>query len=236
MSRILGIIPARTGSQRIRNKNFKFFGNKPLVLHTLEQAIACKSLDRIIVSTNHVELENIIPEKLLPYFIKRPEELCKPTSRGFSYAKHALEYCDNHYDDQFTHFVALPPTAPLRLPSDIDSCVEILLKEQCDTVTSMVKTNMMFHAFKQKKITHDGKVVPFLIEEEGKTAYQELPEVYVRNCAVYASKVEVLGLRTMIGEDCRGYIMPAERSVDINENIDFEFARFLFEHGKNRSE
>lgn len=227
MSKILGIIPARIGSQRVPNKNFRNFGGKPLVLHSLEQALKSEKLDRIIVSTNHKDLPSLIPTTLLEYFITRPEAICHSKARGYSYVKHAIEHCKQAYKEEFTHFVTLPPTGPLRISKDIDNCIEKLLKENCDTVTSMVEVNMMYHGIKQKEIVENDTIKPFLIEENGRAAYYQLPKVYVRNCAIYASKIEVIEKESMIGADCRAYIMPPERSIDINEMIDFEFAEFL---------
>ena len=73
------------------------------------------------------------------------------------------------------------------------------------------------------------RLVGFLGEEGGKMAAHELPELFVRNCAVYASRRNVIDAGQIIGPDCRGYIMPRERSIDINDRLDYDFARFLFE-------
>jgi CMP-N,N'-diacetyllegionaminic acid synthase len=233
VTQLIGIIPTRTGSQRVPNKNFRTFVNKPLVLHSLEQAIACKDLDRVVVSTNHPDLSGIIPSAYLPYFIKRPDGISDAKAKGYLYVAHALKYCKEKFSEDFSHFVVLPPTGPLRTTSDISACINKLLSKNCDTVTSMVEVNMMYHGFKQKKILEQDKVTPFLIEENGRSAYHELPKAYVRNCAIYASKVQVIENKTLIGKDCRAYIMPPEKSVDINDPIDFEFAEFLYQTKKS---
>lgn len=57
--------------------------------------------------------------------------------------------------------------------------------------------------------------------------YKQLPDVYVRNCAIYASRVSVLEEQSMIGEKCRAYMMPVEFSIDINEMFHFEMAEYI---------
>ena len=61
-------------------------------------------------------------------------------------------------------------------------------------------------------------------------AEHELPKIYVRNCSVYVSKVEVLKkYKQIIGKDMHGYLMPPERSIDINDERDFLFAKYMYE-------
>lgn len=202
-------------------------------MHTLLQAIESTQLDRVVVSTNHPALSSIIPSEYLPFFIPRPESISHSTAKGYTYVDHALNFCEKEYNETYTHFIVLPPTGPLRNVEDIEACIDKLIAEKCDTVTSMVSVNMMYHGFKQKEIIEQDKVKPFLTEENNRSAYYELPEVYVRNCAIYASKINVIKDKSLIGKDCRAYIMPPERSVDINEMIDFDFAEFLYQ--KNNS-
>ena len=228
-SKIIAIIPARIGSQRVPNKNFRLFGGKPLLVHSIEHALGSKWIDQIVVSSNHPNPKEIIPEAMLPFFIKRPEAISHSTAKGFTYVEHALNYLKDTQGQEFSHFVVLPPTGPLRTSVDIDQCLQKLLQTNCDTVVSMVKVNHMYHAIKQKKLESEDRVHAFLVEEEGRSSYQEMPETYVRNCAIYASKVDVIKRKSLIGNDCRAYLMPPERSVDINDLIDFEFAEFLYQ-------
>ena len=231
-SKILAIIPARVGSKRIPNKNFRLFGGKPLLVHSVEQALESQLIDEVIISSNHQKPETILPQALLPYFLPRPEEISDAKAKGYTYVEHALKFFQNHKNQEFSHFVVLPPTGPLRTSVDIDNCLSKLLVTHCDTVVSVVKVNHMYHAIKQKQLDED-KVKPFLVEEAGRTAYYELPDTYVRNCAIYASKIQVIDQKSLIGADCRAYEMPPERSVDINDPIDFEFAEFLYQKHQN---
>lgn len=226
---IVGIIPARAGSQRIPNKNFRDFAGKPLLMHTLAQALSAEKLDFHYVSTNNDTFITEISAELESYFIRRPDDLCHSQSRGYTYVQHALGIHEVITGVKPTHFVSLPPTSPLKTSEDIDRAIELLLSNpETDSVTSMVPVNHVYHGFKQKRVTDSGYLEAYFEEENGRTTYDQLPALYVRNCAIYASKVSVLEGKSMIGEKCIPYHMPAEYSVDINEMIDFEIAEFLF--------
>ncbi len=72
------------------------------------------------------------------------------------------------------------------------------------------------------------KLKPFLEEERGRMAESELPTVYVRNCSVYGTTIKTIERGVILGDDCKGYFMPRERSIYINDPIDFDFTEFLF--------
>lgn len=226
---MLGVIPARKGSERILNKNFREFAGKPLLMHTLGQAREAQSLDFIYVSTDNDEFIARQPSELKNYFIRRPDRLCHKKARGYTYVKHAVEYLKESEGVQATHFVSLPPTSPLKRPVDIDNSIDILLSNnQIDTVTSMVPVNQVYHGLKQKVVGEDGCLQPYYEAENDMSTYMQLPKVYVRNCAIYASHIGVLEEQSMIGQRCIPYFMPSEFFVDINEMLDFELAEYLF--------
>jgi len=230
---ILGIIPASIGSKRIPNKNFVKIGSRSLTKIALDQAKNSELLSEIVVSTDLKNPRQEFDAMDLRYIIKRPDNLCGDLAKGYTYVQHALQYLRDVKNLEFEYFVVLPPTAPLRSTKDIDACIQILLKNDVDSVTSMVEVNQMYNPLKLKTITK-GRIQPYYEEENGRTAYYELPKAYVRNCAVYASKVSVLEGESLIGKICMPYIMPPERSIDINEPIDLEVARCLVERNSDQ--
>lgn len=231
MVAVVGIVPARTGSQRVPNKNFRSFGGRPLVEHTIDHALLSNRLDRVVVSSDHPDPKAVVATRYLPLFIPRPAEIADGHAKGYTYVEHALEWLADEHAERFTHFVVLPPTAPLRRIGDIDDCVDKLLAERCDTVVTIVDVNHMFHGVKQKRLQGD-RLEPAFESEKGRSAYTELPPLYVRNCAIYASRVSVLEGKSLIGADCRAVTVPPKFSVDINDELDFEFAEFLFNKQK----
>jgi CMP-N,N'-diacetyllegionaminic acid synthase len=231
--KILGIIPARAGSKRIPGKNIKLLGGKPLISHIIEAALGSKLLDRILVSSDSEKILTLLKEYnkgVLP--LKRPEELATDLSPAIEYVKHALSYLQKEQNEFFDIIVILQPSSPLTLAEDIDSTIQKLIDSKADSAVSVMELSHMINPLKLKRLDGD-RLIPYLEEEKGRMAAEEVPRVYVRNCAVYASTVNVIGQNKIIGDDCRAYIMPPERSVDINEPIDFEFTEFLYRKTRN---
>lgn len=224
--RILGIIPARGGSKRIPGKNKKDFCGKPLICHIIESAIGSKLLDRIVVNTDDEDILKIASNYKRIQPLKRPAELAKDHSPAIDYVHQTLDVLKGQ-GQTFDIIVILQPTSPLTLPEDIDNTIRLLENSNADSSVSVMKLDHAAHPVKMK-VMEGNKLNPFLEEERGRMAEHELPTIYVRNCSVYVSTLETIQAGKIIGDDCRGYVMPMERSVDINDPIDFDFAEFLY--------
>ena len=127
---------------------------------------------------------------------------------------------------RFDVVVILQATSPFTLPEDIDGTIDLLLSSGADTAVSVMRVDHAVHPVKLKTMSGD-RLLPYLEEERGRMAAADLPEVFVRNCSVYATRRAVIESGRIIGDDCRGYMMPRERSLDINEPFDLELAEFL---------
>src|SRR5690606_9874962 len=101
-----------------------------------------------------------------------------------------------------------------------------LLNSNADSAVSIVKLAHDINPLKLKVLSGD-KLFPYLEEEEGRMSCEAVPEVYIRNGSVYAASIGTINDGNIIGKDCRGYVMPRERSVDINDEFDFCFAEYL---------
>lgn len=225
---ILGIIPARGGSKRVSGKNMRTLGGKPLVAHIIESSIKSKLLDKVIVSSDNKSIL-ALEEQYSPgdvTFIPRPDEISGDNSPAIEYVQHTLDWFKKD-GINFDVIVILQPSSPLTLPEDIDGTIKLLLESKSDSSVSVVKLAHQINPIKLKIMEGD-KLVPFIDDEKGRMMDGELPDVYIRNCSVYATLASVINKGIIIGDDCRGYIMPRERSVDINDEFDFEFAEFLY--------
>lgn len=219
---ILGIIPARGGSKRIPGKNKKLLAGKPLVCYAIEAAIQSLKLTHIVLSTDDEDILKIGRKYPDLTVIKRPLEIAGDEAPAISYVKHALHVLDHEFDLT----VIIQPTSPLTSPADIDNTISLLQENVGDSAVSIMKLDHAIHPFKMK--TLDGSSLrPFIEDEKGRMAFHELPDIFVRNCSVYVSSMGVINEGRIIGDQCLGYEMPRNRSVDINDPIDFEFAEFL---------
>jgi CMP-N,N'-diacetyllegionaminic acid synthase len=225
--RILGIIPARKGSKRLPNKNILSFAGKPLSRHIIETALQSKLINKIVVSTDSDEVLGVAEGFHEVIRIKRLDELASDTSPAIDYVHHTLEVLKKEQGFEFDIVVILQPTSPLTLSDDIDKTIQKLIDTKADTAVSVMEVGHMINPLKLKVMQAD-KLLPYLEDEKGRMAAHEIPKVYVRNCSVYATTIDTINKNQIIGEDCRGFVMPPERSVDINDLLDFEFAEFLY--------
>lgn len=226
MSRVLGIVPARAGSKRIVRKNLSLLGGKPLVAWAIEVGLASPSIDCLVLSSDDPEAQTIARGYPDCVVVPRPPELASDTARPVEYVEHVLQNVERPDARPFDVIAILQPTSPFTRPEDVEATLTLLEISGADSAVSVVKLDHAIHPLKLKVLSGD-RLLPYLEEERGRMAAHELPELYVRNCAVYATRRHVVAKGEIIGSDCRAYVMPRERSLDINDPLDLEFAEFL---------
>lgn len=223
--RALGIIPARAGSKRVPRKNLAPLGGKPLVAWAIELGRAVPGLARLVVSSDDDEVLALAAGYAADLPLRRPAELAGDTSPALDYVTHALaatEADGGHFDA----VAILQPTSPLTLPSDVEATLLLLAGSGAESAVTVVKLDHAIQPVKLKVLDGD-RLRPFFEEERGRMAEHELPALYVRNGAVYATRRDVLDGGRILGDDCRAHVMPRARSIDINDELDLRFAEFL---------
>ena len=145
-TRILGIIPAREGSVRVKGKNKRNLGGKPLVSHVIDEAIQSKKLSVLSVSSDDEDILKISSKYKNIEIIRRPKSISNSKSQAYKYVLHALE----KLNEQFTHFCVIPPTSPFTLAKDIDNTIKLALKEDCESAVSVMKLDHSIHPYKPK--------------------------------------------------------------------------------------
>lgn len=225
----LGVITARGGSKGIPGKNIKLLCEKPLIAYTIEAALASRFLTKCIVSTDSKEIAEISKKYGVDVPFLRPTELAQDKSRSMAVVQHALNWLKQNQGEEYDYLMILQPTSPLRTARDIDECIKKIIDTKADSVMSMVElTNFSLEKIKKIK---DDVILPFDDNnQEGKQSIprQFLDKAYRRNSAIYLTKVDLIMKGDLFGKISRPYIMPMERSVDINEPADLELAEFYF--------
>lgn len=220
----LGIIPARAGSKRLPDKNKKLLAGKALVRYTIEAASQSKLIQDWVLTTDDEDILSIGAEYEWLHCIRRPAAISGDDAKSITYVHHALEQMGKPYDA--TCIVQV--TSPFTLGEDIDGTVALLASNpNTQGAVSIQKLDFAQHPIKLKTLGNDLKLHPFLEAENGRMSAQELPEIFVRNGSVYVTRMASVEAGSVIGEPCLGYLMPRERSLDINDPIDFAFAAFL---------
>jgi len=234
---ILAVIPARGGSKGVPRKNIRPLAGKPLLYYTIKEALGSKLVTRIIVSSEDDEILNVARkvggEDVV---LRRPKKLAQDKVASLPVVQHAVKEIEAKDKIKFDYIVLLQATSPFVLSKDIDASLEKLIKTGADTVVSVCVVKEHY-PIKIKKVIDD-KLVPYSSElRENIFRRQDLPLAFRRNGAIYANTREtVMERNSLLGieGECRPYIMPEERSVDINTMLDFQFADMLMKNKKNK--
>lgn len=224
--RILGVIPARGKSKTIPKKNISPILGKPLIAYTISEALKSKLLTRVIVSSDDNETIEIARKYGAEVPFKRPKKLATDKARSLPVIQHAVRFIEKLEGAPYDYVVMLQPTTPFRLAKDIDNALKKLIKTGADSVISICDVGAM-HPIRMKKIVND-RIVDFCVKEVEGTPRQELPPAYIRNGAIYAVRRDVLmNQNTLRGKDSHPYIMPPDRSVNIDSGLDLKLAEVL---------
>lgn len=223
---IIGIIPARAGSKRVKDKNIRPFAGTTLTHLAIRQALEAKNLDRIVISSDSNEVLTIGRSFKNVDVLKRPSEISSDTAPAIDYMNHVVNYYESIGWEPDV-LVIIQPTSPIRSGKDIDNTIDCLIKNPtADSSVSIVRLPHHVHPHKFK--TLEGVLLkPWLVDEGQNTTEKDLPHIYIRNCAVYAFKVKNIKNGITYGERCIAYKMNDQSAVDINDKLDFEFAEFL---------
>lgn len=221
---ILAIIPARGNSKGIPRKNIKNLNGKPLIFYTIREAKKSKFLSRIVVSTDDEKIANVSRHYGV-VVVKRPKKLSTDSSTSISVLKHAIINLKKTKKFIPDIIVVLQPTSPLRNAADIDGAIKKFLHLKCDSVISMTKVSSLPYWIYELR----GNMAKNIIKKPKKVhRRQDGQKFYQINGAVYVtSKNMIMNHNTIFGKKISAYIMPQERSVDLDTMIDFKLAEIL---------
>ena len=229
--KILGITLARGGSKSIPKKNIKLICAKPLIAYTISEALKSKYLTRYIVSTDDKEIKSIALKYGAEVPFLRPSKLATDTASSAAAIKHAVEYVEKEEGSKYDYVIELMCTNPLKTVKDIDVCIQKLIETGADSVIAVHKLED-HHPIRIKKIAND-HIVDFCLPEIPETRRQDLkPDAYIRSGSIYAIKRDELMIhnRRYGTKKSRPHIMPPERAINIDNEIDFLIAEKLIEN------
>jgi len=229
---MIAIIPARGGSKGLPGKNIKSLNGSPLIYHSIQSALKAKSISRVVVSTDDDEIAKIAKECGAEVPFIRPKNLAEDNSMVMDAYFYTVDRLANEENEMIESFVALLPTVPLRLPEDIDNAVSIFINNNADSVISVVEAPIPIEWY--RKIDKNGLLSNYLPEFNAVINRQELNRAYIPNGAIYVFRTEMLReTRQYYMGKTYPYIMPRERSADIDELLDFEWTEFLMQRNSN---
>lgn len=224
---ILGVIPARGGSKSVEKKNIHPILQRPMIAYTIYAARASQTLSQFLVSTDDEEIARIAEHYGAPVPFIRPDELATDESPTLPVLQHAIRYVEAERGEKVDVIVLLQPTTPQRLSGDIDAAVEKLVQTRADSVVSVCDVGA-YHPARMRQIIDDRLVELPIREPREMARRQDLPPIYIRNGAVYVAWRDlVMEKNSLIGSESRPYLMPAERSINIDSQLDLFLAQMV---------
>ncbi len=222
---ILGVTLARGGSKGIKNKNLAKINRKPLIYYTIKEAKKSKSINNYIVSTDSYKIKKVAEKFKAEVPFIRPKKFSGDSSSSASALKHALVQCEKLYDKRFDYIIELMTTNPLKSVTDINNVIKILIKHKADSVIA-VNQLLDHHPARIKKIMK-GKLYDFSVKEKLESRRQDLkPKAYVRSGSIYAmSRRFVMQEKRYFSGKSFAYILPAERTINIDDENDLLIAK-----------
>jgi N-acylneuraminate cytidylyltransferase len=219
--RILGLIPARGGSIALPRKNVLPLGGKPLIAWTINAALASKYLDRVVLSSDDPEIMDVAQAWGCEVPFRRPAKLSAAETPTIEVVLHAL-----HQLPGFDYVVLLQPTSPLRTALDIDGALEKCILAQAPSCVSVVwvekSPQWMYY------LNDEQRLRPVLADETMASRRQDVEPVYALNGAVYVAQTKTLqDSAQFVTAGTIGYVMPPDRSPDVDTELDLRWCEFL---------
>lgn len=227
MTKVIAFIFARGGSKGIPRKNIKLLGGRPLIGWSIDTALRCTSIDRVIVSTDDQEIADVARSHGAEVPFIRPKELAEDTSAEWYAWRHAVEFIEAE-GTKFEIFVSLPATSPLRSVDDVERCIAEL-DEETDVVVT-VKNAERSPYFNMVSVDEFGFSHLVITPEKLVTRRQDAPCVYDMTTVCYVTRPEfILNNDGVFNGNVRSVIIPAARAIDIDNPIDFKLAELLLD-------
>ena len=231
--RAIAFIFARGGSKGLPGKNIRPLAGKPLLAWSIEHARAADRIDRVIVSTDSEEIAAVARDFGAEVPFMRPAELARDESPEWLAWRHALAFLQDTEGTLPDAMLSVPTTAPLRLPIDLENCLDEFAKGDADTVITVSDAHRN-PSFNMVKENQDGSVGLVMAPASGITRRQDAPAVFDMVTVAYVARPQFVmqQMGTFSGR-VRAVKVPVERAIDIDTLFDFELAEFLISRREN---
>ncbi len=227
-------ICARGGSQGVPNKNIRPLAGKPLIAHTVEQALASGLFDLVAVSSDSPAILEAALAAGAGLAVERPAELATHTAGKIGAIVHCVEAAERHVGGAFDTLVDMDATSPLRNLDDIRGAVALLEDGDADSVITGAPARRSPY-FNLVEVDGDGFVGLSKTLPQAVLRRQDAPPCYDMNASIYVWRREVfLRAPAVFYPKTRIYVMPEDRSHDIDSELDFAWVSFLMERQNGR--
>lgn len=225
---ILALTLARGGSKSVPRKNIRPILGVPLIAYTIAEALRSQFINRYIVSTDDEEIRQVAMQYGADAPFLRPLEYSTDTASSVDAMQHAVNWMEREEGIRYDYVIELMCTNPMKTVADIDAVIQKLLTSDADSVIAVHKLED-HHPIRIKKIIDD-KIIDFCFPEMPEMRRQDLkPDAYIRSGAIYGLRRDHLMMegRRYGSVNSRPYILPPERAVNVDTEIDFLIAERL---------
>jgi CMP-N,N'-diacetyllegionaminic acid synthase len=222
------VIGARGGSKGLAGKNIRPMLGKPMIAWSIEQALACPEIKRVVVSTDSEEIAQVARQYGAQVPFMRPASLANDAAGKWEVWQHALQACNEHFQEPIDLFVDLDCTSPLRESSDISQAIAQFQRSDVDAVFSICDApkNPYFNMLEvEDNYLRICKKLPKPIVRR-----QDAPKVYVHVASIYVLSPEYLRNGTgLLSGRTQGYDIGIDKSLDVDSHFDFELIEYLMQ-------
>ena len=230
----IACIFARAGSKGLPNKNIQTFNGKPLISWAVELALEVKQINEVFVSTDSEEIAEIARMSGASIPFMRPSELATDTSPEWHSWQHFIKFLADKDGRLPEIFLSLPATSPLRSAIDIENCLNEFKKGRADFVVGITPSERNPY-FNMVKKGEDNQVNLVIQQGEKYSRRQDTPEIFDLTTVCYVGKPSTILTKNSIFEGkVAGVEIPRERAIDIDTELDFQIAEFLFKSKANQ--
>lgn len=224
-------ICVRRGSKGIKNKNLKpFFNKKSLFDITLNHALKTNEISKIVISTDY---KNIIQNRLYNknkkiYLHSRNKKLCDDNVAKIDVIRDALIHAEKNFNCRFDYIIDLDVTSPLRKIVDINNSIKFFTQKKNLNNLMTICESKKSPMYNMVRIVNSK--IQFIVHNKFYNSRQKVPKMYDVNASIYIwRRNAILNKKLKIINSKTGYyIMPRDRSVDIDDSLDFKIAKYLF--------
>lgn len=226
---ILCIIPARKGSKRVKNKNFRLLGKKPLINYTFDFAnlliAQLKNVNlKVICTTDSDKAKKILSKKKYKniFYYQRSKKLSNDKALTYDVVTDVI----NKSNENFEYILLLQPTCPFRRVNDIKKSLNLLTKN-FESVVSISSVGS-YHPFRMKKYNKNNRNLENFIDQgfEDMRPIQKIMPLYIRSGSIYLTKIDSLKKnKSLVGSKCKGILLTSKYAINIDDKYDFQYAQ-----------
>ena len=219
---MIAIIPARGGSKGLLGKNLKLLNGEPLISYTIKTALNSSVLTRVIVSTDDSRISEVAQKYGAEVPFMRPAKLAMDDSLAIDTYKYTIDKLIKDEDIDIVDYMVLLPTSPLRDTSDILNAVKVFREKKADSLISVTIADKPISWF--KRLDSEDRILENNVPLKNR---QDEDVHYCPNGSIYIFKKDLIDEGKYYSNDTYAYVMPKSRSVDIDTQLDFDYAEFL---------